>query len=178
MQRTTREGGMRTMRSRRVIGFGMLALLLAGVGAGAALARTQSPAGVSSAGTSASASDAAGWRGRFLDDAARRLGVSRSKLDAALEAAMRRSARLGLDRWVKAGVITKGQESALLGRFSSEVGDLVNGIPPSVSELAGRLGLDRAVVVSAIQGAAIDQVQAARKRGLLTRSQAAFITHR
>ena len=58
------------MRSRRVIGFGMLALLATGVGAGAALARTQSPAGVSSAGTSASASDADGWRGRFLDDAA------------------------------------------------------------------------------------------------------------
>src|SRR5437763_489876 len=63
MQRTTREGGMRTMRSRRVIGFGMLALLLAGVGAGAALARTQSPAGVSSAGTSASASGGAGALG-------------------------------------------------------------------------------------------------------------------
>ena len=74
------------MRSRRVMGFGMLALLLTGVGAGAALAGTKSTAGVSSAGTSASASDAAGWRGRFLDDAARRLGVSRSKLDAALEA--------------------------------------------------------------------------------------------
>ena len=286
------------MRSRRVIGFGMLALLLTGVGAGAALARTQSPAGIPSARTTASAIDTAGWRGRFLDDAARRLGVSRSKLDAALEAtaladvafaedngliskteanlarrairsgdvpafaghfgfgfglagfpmagpapwgppllgpsplargfpgpfvrredpladaarylglsparlmaelrsktlaqvaagqgksvagleaAMRWSARRGLDRWVKAGVITQGQEAALLGRFSSEVDDLVNGIPPSVSELAGRLGVDRSAVVSAIQGAAIDQVQAARKRGLLTRSQAAFITHR
>src|SRR5438552_10742029 len=86
MQRTAREGGMRTMRSRRVIGFGMLALLLTGVGAGAALARTQSPAGIPSARTTASAIDTAGWRGRFLDDAARRLSVSRSKLDAALDA--------------------------------------------------------------------------------------------
>jgi hypothetical protein len=95
-----------------------------------------------------------------------------------LEAAMRRGAQRGLDRWVKAGVITPGQESALMGRFSSDVGALVNGIPPSVAKLAGRLGIEPASVVSAIEGAAIDQVQAARRRGLLTRSEAAFITRR
>src|SRR5437763_13196528 len=106
------------------------------------------------------------------------VAAGQGKSVAGLEAAMRWSARRGLDRWVKAGVITQGQESALLGRFSSEVGDLVNGIPPSVSELAGRLGVDRSAVVSAIQGAAIDQVRDARKRGLITKSEAAFIARR
>src|SRR5207244_6543526 len=64
---------------------------------------------------------------------------------------------------------------AVLGRFDSEVGDLVNGMPPALSDLASRLGVDRSKLVSALKAAEIDQVERARSRGFITKAQAGAI---
>jgi hypothetical protein len=102
----------------------------------------------------------------------------RDKSVAGLERVLRTAAKAGLDRLLSEGVITEDQENALLGRFDPEVADLVNGIPPAVTDLASRLGIDRAKVIAAVKGTASDRVEAARARGLLTRAQADAIKER
>jgi hypothetical protein len=91
---------------------------------------------------------------------------------AGLEQALRTAKESDLDTDVTAGFITKGQADALLARFDAAVGDLVNGIPHSLTDLASRLGVDRSKLIAAIKGAATDQVDAALAQGLITKAQA------
>jgi hypothetical protein len=102
----------------------------------------------------------------------------RGKSVTGLGQALRAAAKDGWDRWVSQGLITTDQENALLGRFDSRIDDLVHGIPPAITDLADRLGIDRSKVIAAIKGAATDRVEAARARGLLTRSEANTIERR
>lgn len=95
-----------------------------------------------------------------------------------LEAALRAAKKAELDEAVTSGEITTAQENALLGRFDSQVGDVVNGIPPALTDLARRLEVDRPRLVAAIKNGAIDRVDAALARGDLTKAQADAIKQR
>jgi hypothetical protein len=91
---------------------------------------------------------------------------------AGLEQALETAKKSDLDTDVTAGFITKGQADALLARFQAAVGDVVNGIPHSLTDLASRLGVDRSKLIAAIKGAATDQVDTALAQGLITKAQA------
>jgi hypothetical protein len=95
-----------------------------------------------------------------------------------LKAALRAAKKADLDTAVTDGRITQAQENALLQRFDSQIGDIVNGVPPALIDLARRLGLDRAKLITAIKNAAIEQVDAALASGRLTRAQADSIKQR
>ena len=101
----------------------------------------------------------------------------RGKSVGGLEQALRAAAKADWDRWVSQGVITTNQENALLSRFDSEIDDLVHGIPPAITDLSQRLGIERSKVIAAIRSAAIDRVDAARALGLLSKAQAEAIKH-
>lgn len=95
-----------------------------------------------------------------------------------LKAALRAAKKADLDTAVRDGRITQAQENALLQRFDSQIGDIVNGVRPAVTDLARRLGVDRAKLITAIKNAAIEQVDAALAIGRLTRAQAGAIKQR
>jgi hypothetical protein len=95
-----------------------------------------------------------------------------------LKAALRAAKKSDLDTAVTDGRITQAQENALLQRFDSQIGDIVNGVPPAVTDLARRLGVDRARLITAIKNAAIEQVDAALASGRITRAQADAIKQR
>jgi DNA-binding phage protein len=95
-----------------------------------------------------------------------------------LKAALRAAKKADLDAAVTDGRITQAQENALLQRFDSQIGDIVNGVSPAVTDLARRLGVDRAKLITAIKNAAIEQVDAAVASGRLTRAQADAIKQR
>lgn len=89
-----------------------------------------------------------------------------------LKQALRGALKDGLDEARSEGAITQEQENALLQRFDSTIDDVVNGRSPFVTELAARLGIDRAKEESALEGAAADQVDEALAQGLITQAQA------
>ncbi len=95
-----------------------------------------------------------------------------------LEAALRTAKKAQLDDSVSGGQITSAQENALLGRFDSQIGDVVNGIPPALTDLARRLGVARPRLIAAIKNAAIDRVDAALAQGNITKVQADAIKQR
>jgi hypothetical protein len=95
-----------------------------------------------------------------------------------LKSALRSAEKTQLDAAASNFMISSGQENALLARFDAQVGDLVNGIPPGVSELARRLGIDRARLITAVKNTAIELVDRALARGLITRAQANAIKQR
>src|SRR5207247_10442587 len=97
---------------------------------------------------------------------------------AGLEQALRAAQKTWLDSPVTAGNITKAQEDALLQRFDAGIGDLVNGIPPGLTDLASRLGVDRSKLNAHINGAFIDQVDTALPQVDITKAQADAIQHR
>ena len=113
-------------------------------------------------------------RTKTLAQVARDQGKSVDGLKAALRAAK----KADLDTAVTNGRITQAQENALLQRFDAQIGDTVNGIPPAVTDLARRLGVDRAKLITAIKNAAIEQVDAALANGRITRAQADAIKQR
>src|SRR6266542_1259006 len=103
------------VRPRRTIALAVSALVLVGGGAGAgvALARTQKSA--SSTTASQQSQTASTGRIAFLDDVAKRLGIQRSKLDAALKA-------IALDgvKWAQEnGFITKTEADMIRQRIES-----------------------------------------------------------
>ena len=102
----------------------------------------------------------------------------RGKTVDGLKVALRASRKTDLDAAVTAGEITRAQENALLQRFDSQIGDTVNGIPPGLADLARRLGVDRARLITAIKNAAIEQVDTALAEGSITRPQADAIKQR
>jgi hypothetical protein len=102
----------------------------------------------------------------------------RGKTVDGLKAALRASRKTDLDAAVTSGEITRAQENALLQRFDSQIGDTVHGIPPGLTGLARRLGVDRARLITAIKNAAIEQVDSALAEGNITRSQADAIKQR
>jgi hypothetical protein len=85
-----------------------------------------------------------------------------------LIAALRAAKKARLDDVVAEGEITVAQESALLKRFDSQIGDAVNGIPAGLTELARRLGVPRPRLIAAIKNAAIARVDEALSRGGVT----------
>ena len=95
-----------------------------------------------------------------------------------LEAALRTAKKAQLDESVTGGEITNAQENALLRRFDTQIGDVVNGIPPALTDLARRLGVARPRLITAIKNAAIDRVDAALAQGYLTKAQADAIKQR
>lgn len=123
---------------------------------------------------------AAGYLGMTTDELANALGTKTLAQVAAdkgkpvdgLKQALRASQTSELDRAVSAGDITAAQKAALLARFDAGIDDVVNGIPPSITDLAGRLGVDRTKLIAAIRGAAIDQVDQQVAQGLITKAQA------
>ena len=54
----------------------------------------------------------------------------------------------------------------------------MNGIPPGLTDLASRLGVDRSKLIAAIKGASIDQVDSALAQGDITKAQADAIKQR
>jgi hypothetical protein len=113
-------------------------------------------------------------RSRTLAQVARDRGKSVDGLIAALRAA--KKARL--DDVVAEGEITVAQENALLGRFDSQIGDLVNGIPLGLTDLARRLRVPRARLIAAIKNAAIARIDEALSRGGITEERAEAIKQR
>lgn len=95
-----------------------------------------------------------------------------------LKAALRSAKKADLDAAVTSGEITRAQENALLQRFDAQIGDTVNGIPPGLTDLARRLGVDRARLITAIKNAAIEQVDSALAEGNITRAQADALKQR
>ena len=95
-----------------------------------------------------------------------------------LKAAIRAAVKARLDQAVSAGRITTAQENALLSRFDSGIDDVVNGIPPGLTDLARRLGVPRARLIAAIKNAAMAQVDAALADGLISEERAADIKDR
>jgi hypothetical protein len=95
-----------------------------------------------------------------------------------LKTALRAAKKADLDEAVTNGVISGAQENALLQRFDSQIGDVINGIPSALTDLARRLGVSRPRLITAIKNAAIEQVDAALARGDLTRAQADAIKQR
>lgn len=89
-----------------------------------------------------------------------------------LKQALRAAHKAQLDGAVSAGDLTGAQENALLARFDAGIDDVVNSVPPSITDLARRLGIDRAKLISAIKGAAIDQVDEQLAQGLISKPQA------
>jgi hypothetical protein len=79
---------------------------------------------------------------------------------------------------VAEGEITVAQENALLGRFDSQIGDLVNGIPLGLTDLARRLRVPRARLIAAIKNAAIARIDEALSRGGITEERAEAIKQR
>jgi uncharacterized protein YidB (DUF937 family) len=73
---------------------------------------------------------------------------------------------------------TQRQREALLTRFDSQLDDLVNGRSPQITELARRLGVDRAKVVTALRDEAIAKVDRALADGHITQEQADEIKQR
>lgn len=149
-----------------------------------------------------------GWHGRFpkrglhrgsesLTAAAEYLGLSASELREALssktlaqvardqgksvdglKSALRAAKKAQLDEAVTDGRITSDQRDALLERFDSQIGDVVNGIPPFLTDLARRLGVDRARLITAIKNAAIEQIDQAVAQDLITKSRADALKQR
>lgn len=97
---------------------------------------------------------------------------------AGLQAALRTARKTELDEAVSNGKITGAQEVALLDRFDSQIGDLINGIPPQLTELARRLGVARPRLIAAIRDAAVARVDAALAQGKITKAQADAIKQR
>jgi hypothetical protein len=95
-----------------------------------------------------------------------------------LKSALRSAEKTNLDAAVTNFVITSGQENALLARFDARVGDLVNGIPPGVTDLARQLGIDRARLITAIKNTAVELVDQALARGDITKAQADALKQR
>jgi polyhydroxyalkanoate synthesis regulator phasin len=143
------------------------------------------------------------WKGRFhrgagvLTAAATYLGLSERELIQALRtktlaqvardqgktvdgltAAIRAEKKSNLDEAVAEGRITSAQANALLQRFDAEAGDLVNGIPPNLTELARRLGVERNALITAIKNAAIELVDKALAEGDITQAQADALKQR
>jgi hypothetical protein len=114
-----------SVKEKAVIGATSVALL---AGAGGAYAATRSPA----APAKRSQVNIAAQRNAFLDDAAKRLGTTRAKLEAALKGA----AADRVDAAVAAGRLTKAQGDALKQRIQSGKGPLL-GLGPA---LRGRPG--------------------------------------
>src|SRR6266540_2669101 len=98
------------LRSRNAIALGLAALIL--IGAGVALAQSQSP---SPSPSSQQGKSRALGRNAFLDVVARRLGIERSKLDAALEAMALADVKWSEDN----GFITKAQADRIRERITS-----------------------------------------------------------
>ena len=95
-----------------------------------------------------------------------------------LRAALRTAEKARLDDAVANDRITQAQENALLSRFDSEIGSVINGVPPALTDLARRLGVDRSRVIAAIKNAAIAQVDSALADGLITEDMADAIKQR
>jgi len=95
-----------------------------------------------------------------------------------LTAALRSAEKARLDDAVANDRITQAQENALLSRFDSEIGSVINGVPPALTDLARRLGIDRTRVIAAIKNAAIAQVDSALAQGLITEAMADAIKQR
>jgi hypothetical protein len=68
--------------------------------------------------------------------------------------------------------LTARQREAVLARLDAQLDDLVNGRSPQVTELARRLGVDRAKVVAALRDEAIAKVDRALDEGHITQEQA------
>src|SRR6266545_1272522 len=98
------------LRSRNAIALGLAALIL--IGAGVALAQSQSP---SPSPSSQQGKSRALGRNAFLDDVARRLGIQRSKLDAALEAMALADVKWAEDN----GFITSSQADRVRERINT-----------------------------------------------------------
>lgn len=95
-----------------------------------------------------------------------------------LKAALRTAKKADLDAAVTSREITRAQENALLQRFDSQIGDIVNGIQPGLTDLARRLGVDRAKLITAIKNSAIEQIDIALAAGDITKVQADAIKQR
>lgn len=102
----------------------------------------------------------------------------RGKAVDGLEAALRNGQKARLDDAVAEGMITRAQQDALLERFDAQIGDVVNGIPPSLTDLARHLGIPRARLIAAIKNAAIEQVDAALAKDAITKSRADALKQR
>jgi uncharacterized protein YidB (DUF937 family) len=102
----------------------------------------------------------------------------RGKSVDGLKAALRTAEKARLDEAVANGRITSAQEDALLERFDSEIGSVINGVPPALTDLARRLGIDRSKLIAAMENAAIAQVDAALARGDIAKAQADAIKQR
>ncbi|MGH2555179.1 MAG: hypothetical protein ACRDHO_05625 [Actinomycetota bacterium] len=113
-------------------------------------------------------------RSKTLAQVARDQGKSVDGLTAALRAAI----KARLDEAVTNGRITQAQENALLSRFDSEIGSVINGVPPALTDLARRLDIDRSRVIAAIKNAAIAQVDSALAQGLITEQMAEAMRQR
>jgi hypothetical protein len=96
------------------------------------------------------------------------IAADEGKSVAGLKAALRDAAeeRLNDSRF------TARQREALLARLDAQLDDLVNGRSPQVTELARRLGVDRAKIVSALRDEAIAKVDRALDEGHITQEQA------
>jgi uncharacterized protein YidB (DUF937 family) len=136
-------------------------------------------------------------KGASLMAAADYLGISARELRQALETktlarvardagksvdelrqALRAAERARLDDAVANGRITQAQEDALLSRFDARIGSVINGVPPALTDLARRLGIDRSRLITAIKNAAIAQVDAALAQDLITESRADALKQR
>lgn len=95
-----------------------------------------------------------------------------------LKAALRAAAEARLDEAVADDRIAADQRDALLERFDSQIGDVVNGIPPSLTDLARRLGVARPRLITAIKNAAIEQIDEAVAQDLITTARADALKQR
>src|SRR6266498_2864379 len=120
------------LRSRNAIALGLAALIL--IGAGVALAQSQSP---SPSPSSQQGKSRALGRNAFLDDVARRLGIQRSKLDAALEAMALADVKRAEDN----GFIASSQADRIRERITSGDARGLAGLG-----LHGPLGLERGLL--------------------------------
>jgi hypothetical protein len=107
-----------------------------------------------------------------------RVARDRGKSIDGLIAALRTAEKARLDDAVANARITAAQENALLKRFDSQIGSIINGVPPPLTDLARRLGVDRTKLINAVKNAAIDQVDAALAQGNITKAQADAIKQR
>jgi hypothetical protein len=113
-------------------------------------------------------------RSRTLAQVAR----DRGKNIDGLQAALRSAKKADLDEAVAASEITAAQANALLSRFDSQIGDVMNGIPLGLTDLARRLGVARPRLIAAIKNAAIARVDEALSRGGVTEERAEAIKER
>lgn len=89
-----------------------------------------------------------------------------------LKAKLRDARKEALDDAVADEDLTQQQADALLKRYDEDLDDVVNGRSPQITDLAERLGVDRAKVADALRASRLDAIDRAVDDGFLEREDA------